>query len=40
MQSMSIPVTSDICGIDRDILMQYYRPYVDDYESRKGQEFQ
>jgi integrase/recombinase XerC len=39
MQSLNIPVTANICGLDRDTLLQYYRPYVDDYESRKGQEF-
>ncbi|WP_168171757.1 tyrosine-type recombinase/integrase [Oribacterium sp. C9] len=39
MQSMNLPFTADICGLDRNTLLQYYRPYIDDYESRKGQEF-
>jgi site-specific recombinase XerD len=38
-QSMNLPFTSDVCGLARDSILQYYRPYIDDYESRKGQEF-
>ncbi|WP_139297952.1 hypothetical protein [Oribacterium sp. KHPX15] len=39
-QSTNSPFAPDICGLSRKTIMQYYRPYVYDYESRKGQEFQ
>ena len=39
IQSMSIPLTSDICGLEPNTLLQYYRPYIDDYERHKGQNF-
>ncbi len=39
IQSMNVPATSDICGLDQETLMLYYRPYIDDYECEKGKEF-
>ena len=38
-QSKNVPVTCDICGLDSDTILQYYRPYIDDYERHKGQNF-
>ena len=37
--SMNLPMISDIIGVDQNTLLQYYRPYIDDYESHKGQKF-
>ena len=37
--SMNTAATFDLCGIDMKTLLRYYRPYIDDYESHKGQQW-
>ena len=38
-QPLDIPVQTDICGLNKRTVLLYYRPYIDDYESHKGENF-